>query len=107
MLSRKALARSDWHSPDDYSFPKVVIDQSRWLVMRLGRNLVGTPLLLLAHRCRRMVRSHRHRRGQLSAGSAPEAGRKNFRTLSPLIDGLPRLDPVPHPSEKPPSLLPA
>ena len=40
MLSRKALARSDWHSPDDYSFPKVVIDQSRWLVMRLGRNLV-------------------------------------------------------------------
>ena len=40
MLSRKALARSDWHSPDDYSFPKVVIDQSRWLVMRLGRNVV-------------------------------------------------------------------
>jgi len=40
MLSRKALARSDWHSTGDYSFPKVVIDQTRWLVMRLGRNLV-------------------------------------------------------------------
>ncbi len=40
MLSRKALARSDWYSPADYSFPKVVIDQSRWLGMRLGRNLL-------------------------------------------------------------------
>jgi hypothetical protein len=40
MLSRKALARSDWHSPADYSFPRVVIDQTRWLVMRLGHNLV-------------------------------------------------------------------
>ena len=40
MLSRKALARSDWHSPEDYSFPKVVVDQTRWLMMRLGRNLV-------------------------------------------------------------------
>ncbi|MGA8231754.1 MAG: hypothetical protein WB795_09770 [Candidatus Acidiferrales bacterium] len=40
MLSRKGLARGDWRAPADYSFLNVVIDQSRWLVMRLGRDLV-------------------------------------------------------------------
>lgn len=40
MLSRKGLARGDWRWPADYSFLNVVIDQSRWLVMRLGRDLV-------------------------------------------------------------------
>jgi cellulose synthase/poly-beta-1,6-N-acetylglucosamine synthase-like glycosyltransferase len=39
-LSRKQLARSDWHSPADYSFGGVFLDQARWLAMRLGRNLV-------------------------------------------------------------------
>jgi hypothetical protein len=35
----KALARRGWYPPDHYSFAKVVIDQTRWLMMRVGRNL--------------------------------------------------------------------
>lgn len=46
-LSRKQLARSDWHSPADYSFSRVFLDQARWLGMRVGRNLVKGRLLFL------------------------------------------------------------
>jgi cellulose synthase/poly-beta-1,6-N-acetylglucosamine synthase-like glycosyltransferase len=46
-LSRKQLARSDWHSPADYSFGRVFLDQARWLGMRLGRNLLKGRLLFL------------------------------------------------------------
>lgn len=46
-LANKQLLRSDWQSPADYPLPTVFLDQSKWLVVRLTRN-IGTGRLLFA-----------------------------------------------------------
>ena len=38
-LSNKQLIRSDWQSRNDYSLARVFVDQSKWLFVRLARNL--------------------------------------------------------------------
>lgn len=47
-LSNKQLLRSNWQSPSDYSLLRVFADQSKWLLMRLARNLVTGRLSFLA-----------------------------------------------------------
>ena len=46
-LSNKLLLRSNWHSPDDYPLARVFLDQSKWFLVRLGRNTVKGRLLFL------------------------------------------------------------
>jgi GT2 family glycosyltransferase len=38
-LSDKLLTRSDWRSAEDYSLARVFLDQSRWFLVRLARNI--------------------------------------------------------------------
>jgi cellulose synthase/poly-beta-1,6-N-acetylglucosamine synthase-like glycosyltransferase len=44
-LSHKLLLRSNWHSPDDYPLARVFLDQTRWFLARLARNIVKGRLL--------------------------------------------------------------
>jgi hypothetical protein len=39
-LSSKLLFRSNWFSPASYSLPRVFLDQTKWFVVRMGRNIV-------------------------------------------------------------------
>lgn len=46
-LSRKQLRDSDWFSPREYSFTRLFLIQCRWLLVRLGRNLLKGRLLFI------------------------------------------------------------
>lgn len=46
-LSNKQLLRSDWSSPDDYSVVRVFLDQTRWMLVRAGRNIAKMRLVFL------------------------------------------------------------
>lgn len=46
-LSRKQLRDSDWFSPNEYSFARLFLIQCRWLLVRLGRNLLKGRFLFI------------------------------------------------------------
>lgn len=46
-LSKKQLRNSDWRSADDYSLARLFLLQSRWLVVRLCRNLLKGRFLFI------------------------------------------------------------
>lgn len=50
-LCKKQLIRSGWTSPADYSFRRLFQGQSKWLFMRVGRNLVKGRLLFVPIDC--------------------------------------------------------
>ena len=46
-FAKKELSRNDWDSPKDYSLSRLFLDRSRWMLIRMGRNLVKGRLLFL------------------------------------------------------------
>jgi cellulose synthase/poly-beta-1,6-N-acetylglucosamine synthase-like glycosyltransferase len=50
-LCKKQLVRSGWTSPTDYSFRRLFQEQCKWLLMRIGRNIVKGRLLFVPIDC--------------------------------------------------------
>ncbi len=46
-LARKQLGRSGWTSPEDYSIGRLFLGQSKWLFVRLARNLAKGRVLFI------------------------------------------------------------
>jgi len=46
-FAKKELSRNDWESPKDYPLSRLILDRSKWTVIRMGRNLVKGRLLFL------------------------------------------------------------
>jgi cellulose synthase/poly-beta-1,6-N-acetylglucosamine synthase-like glycosyltransferase len=46
-FAKKELSRNDWDSPNDYPLSRLIVDRSKWMLIRMGRNLVKGRLLFL------------------------------------------------------------
>ena len=46
-FAKKELSRNDWESPKDYPLSRLILDRSKWMAIRMGRNLVKGRLLFL------------------------------------------------------------
>jgi cellulose synthase/poly-beta-1,6-N-acetylglucosamine synthase-like glycosyltransferase len=46
-FAKKELSRNDWESPKDYPLSRLILDRSKWTVIRMGRNLLKGRLLFL------------------------------------------------------------
>lgn len=46
-FAKKELSRNGWDSSKDYSLGRLILDRSRWMAFRMGRNLVKGRLLFL------------------------------------------------------------
>jgi cellulose synthase/poly-beta-1,6-N-acetylglucosamine synthase-like glycosyltransferase len=46
-FAKKELSRNDWESPKDYPLSRLIMDRSKWMAIRMGRNLVKGRLLFL------------------------------------------------------------
>lgn len=46
-FAKKELSRNDWESPKDYPLSRLILDRTKWTVIRMGRNLVKGRLLFL------------------------------------------------------------
>jgi cellulose synthase/poly-beta-1,6-N-acetylglucosamine synthase-like glycosyltransferase len=46
-FAKKELSRNDWESPKDYPLSRLILERSKWMAIRMGRNLVKGRLLFL------------------------------------------------------------
>jgi cellulose synthase/poly-beta-1,6-N-acetylglucosamine synthase-like glycosyltransferase len=46
-FAKKELSRNDWDSPKDYPLSRLVLQRSKWTLVRMGRNLLKGRLLFL------------------------------------------------------------
>jgi cellulose synthase/poly-beta-1,6-N-acetylglucosamine synthase-like glycosyltransferase len=46
-FAKKELSRNDWESPKDYPLSRLILDRSKWMSIRMGRNLMKGRLLFL------------------------------------------------------------
>jgi cellulose synthase/poly-beta-1,6-N-acetylglucosamine synthase-like glycosyltransferase len=46
-FAKKELSRNDWDSPKDYPLSRLILDRSKWMAIRMGRNIVKGRLLFL------------------------------------------------------------
>jgi cellulose synthase/poly-beta-1,6-N-acetylglucosamine synthase-like glycosyltransferase len=46
-FAKKELSRNDWESPKDYPLSRLILDRSKWTIVRMGRNLLKGRLLFL------------------------------------------------------------
>jgi cellulose synthase/poly-beta-1,6-N-acetylglucosamine synthase-like glycosyltransferase len=47
-FAKKELSRNAWESPKDYPLSRLIIDRTRWTLIRMGRNVIKGRLLFLA-----------------------------------------------------------
>jgi glycosyltransferase involved in cell wall biosynthesis len=78
-LANKQLLRSNWASPEDYSVPRVFLDQTKWMIVRLVRNTVKLRLLFLPidvaiWACALGMAASRSRQGARSRASSVDRG---------------------------------
>jgi cellulose synthase/poly-beta-1,6-N-acetylglucosamine synthase-like glycosyltransferase len=46
-FAKKELSRNGWESPNDYPLSRLILQRSKWMAIRMGRNLVKGRLLFL------------------------------------------------------------
>jgi hypothetical protein len=46
-FAKKELSRNDWESPKDYPLSRLILERSKWMAIRMGRNLTKGRLLFL------------------------------------------------------------
>ena len=46
-FAKKELSRNDWESPKDYPLSRLILQRSKWTLVRMGRNLLKARLLFL------------------------------------------------------------
>ena len=46
-FAKKELSRNGWESPKDYPVSRLILDRSKWIAIKMGRNLVKGRLLFL------------------------------------------------------------
>jgi cellulose synthase/poly-beta-1,6-N-acetylglucosamine synthase-like glycosyltransferase len=46
-FAKKELSRNDWESPEDYPLSRLILQRSKWTLVRMGRNLLKARLLFL------------------------------------------------------------
>jgi hypothetical protein len=46
-FAKKELSRNDWDSPNDYPLSRLILNRSKWMLIRMGRNLLKGRLLFL------------------------------------------------------------
>ena len=46
-FAKKELSRNDWESPKDYPLSRLILDRSKWMSIRMGRNLLKGRFLFL------------------------------------------------------------
>jgi cellulose synthase/poly-beta-1,6-N-acetylglucosamine synthase-like glycosyltransferase len=46
-FAKKELSRNDWQSPKDYPLSRLILERSKWTIIRMGRNLLKGRLVFL------------------------------------------------------------
>jgi cellulose synthase/poly-beta-1,6-N-acetylglucosamine synthase-like glycosyltransferase len=46
-FAKKELSRNDWETPEDYPVSQLILQRSKWTLIRMGRNMLKARLLFL------------------------------------------------------------